>query len=114
MSRPLQAKLLRFLEDGTFTRVGGNQELRVEVRLIAATNRDIIDAIRQSQFREDLYHRLNVVQFRPPPLRERGEDVLLLAEHFLRHFCQAMNKHVRSIALTAKQKLLSHHWPGNV
>ena len=86
MSRPLQAKLLRFLEDGTFTRVGGNQELRVDVRLIAATNRDIIDAIRQNHFREDLFHRLNVVQFRPPPLRERGEDILLLAQHFLKHF----------------------------
>ena len=72
MSRPLQAKLLRFLEDGTFTRVGGNEELRVDVRLIAATNRDIVEAIRQNQFREDLFHRLNVVQFRPPPLRERG------------------------------------------
>src|SRR5687768_12940730 len=70
MSRPLQAKLLRFLEDGTFTRVGGNQELRVDVRLIAATNRDIIDAIRQNHFREDLFHRLNVVQFRPPADRK--------------------------------------------
>ena len=69
MSRPLQAKLLRFLEDGTFTRVGGNEELKVDVRLIAATNRDIVDAIRRDQFREDLFHRLNVVQFRPPPLR---------------------------------------------
>ena len=65
MSRPLQAKLLRFLEDGTFTRVGGNQELRVDVRLIAATNRDIIQAIRDNHFREDLFHRLNVVQFKP-------------------------------------------------
>jgi DNA-binding NtrC family response regulator len=114
MSRPLQAKLLRFLEDGTFTRVGGNEELRVDVRLIAATNRDIIGAIRQNQFREDLYHRLNVVQFRPPPLRERGEDVLLLAEHFLRHFSQVMNKRVQEITAAAKQALLSHHWPGNV
>ena len=86
MSRPLQAKLLRFLEDGTFTRVGGNQELRVDVRLIAATNRDIIEAIRAEPFREDLFHRLNVVQFSPPPLRERGDDVMLLAEHFLQHF----------------------------
>ena len=76
MSRPLQAKLLRFLEDGTFTRVGGTQELQVNVRLIAATNRDIIEAIREGQFREDLFHRLNVVQFRLPPLRERGDDVL--------------------------------------
>ena len=86
MSRPLQAKLLRFLEDGTFTRVGGTQELRVNVRLIAATNRDIVRAIADDQFREDLFHRLNVVQFRLPPLRERGEDVLLLAEHFLKTF----------------------------
>ena len=67
----MQAKLLRFLEDGTFTRVGGTQELRVNVRLIAATNRDIMQAIREGNFREDLFHRLNVVQFRLPPLRER-------------------------------------------
>ena len=114
MSRPLQAKLLRFLEDGSFTRVGGNEELRVDVRLIAATNRDIIEAIRQNQFREDLFHRLNVVQLRPPPLRERGRDVLLLADHFLRQFNAAMNKQVRRISVAAQQKLLSHHWPGNV
>jgi DNA-binding NtrC family response regulator len=114
MSRSLQAKLLRFLEDGTFTRVGGTQELHVDVRLLAATNRDITAAIRQNQFREDLYHRLNVVQCRPPPLRERGGDVLLLAEHFLRQFCAAMNKSIRGLAPTAQQKLLSHRWPGNV
>ena len=114
MSRPLQAKLLRFLEDGTFTRVGGTQELRVNVRLIAATNRDIIEAIRQDQFREDLFHRLNVVQFRLPPLRERGDDVLLLAEYFLRSFGVSMNKNTRTISRAARQKLLSHHWPGNV
>lgn len=114
MSRPLQAKLLRFLEDGTFTRVGGNQELRVDVRLIAATNRDIIRAIRENHFREDLFHRLNVVQFMPPPLRERGQDVLLLAEHFLRHFGAAMSKNIRGISAPAQQKLLAHHWPGNV
>jgi len=114
MSRPLQAKLLRFLEDGTFTRVGGNQELKVDVRLIAATNRDIIEAIRQNQFREDLYHRLNVVQFRPPPLRERGDDVLLLADYFLRYFALSMNKQIKGISKGAQQQLLSHHWPGNV
>src|SRR5256885_2814257 len=96
MSRPLQAKLLRFLEDGTFTRVGGNLELQVDVRLIAATNRDIIEAIRQNQFREDLYHRLNVVQFRPPPLRDRGDDIILLAEYFLKYFALSMNKSIRS------------------
>ncbi len=114
MSRPLQAKLLRFLEDGSFTRVGGNDELRVDVRLIAATNRDIVDAIRQNQFREDLFHRLNVVQFRPPPLRDRGTDVVLLAEHFLHHFNAVMKKHVTGLSAPAKQKLLTHHWPGNV
>src|SRR5687768_11936766 len=114
MSRPLQAKLLRFLEDGTFVRVGGNEELRVDVRLIAATNRDIVEAIKQNQFREDLFHRLNVVQLCPPPLRERGADILLLAEHFLRVFNTSMGKHIRGIAPGARQKLLSHHWPGNV
>jgi len=114
MSRPLQAKLLRFLEDGTFTRVGGNLELKVDVRLIAATNRDIIDAIRQNQFREDLYHRLNVVQFRPPPLRDRGIDIIALAEYFLKYFAVSMNKQVKGISKTAQQQLLSHHWPGNV
>ena len=114
MSRPLQAKLLRFLEDGSFTRVGGNQELRVNVRLIAATNRDIIQAIRQNHFREDLFHRLNVVQFRPPPLRDRGDDILLLARHFLRHFSAATNKDLQTITPAAAEKLMAHHWPGNV
>jgi len=114
MSRPLQAKLLRFLEDGTFMRVGGTQELKVNVRLLAATNRDIVEAIREGQFREDLFHRLNVVQVRLPPLRERGEDALLLAEYFLKTFGVSMNKNTRTISRAARQKLLSHHWPGNV
>jgi transcriptional regulator with PAS, ATPase and Fis domain len=114
MSRPLQAKLLRFLEDGSFTRVGGAQELRVNVRLIAATNRDIVEAIRADNFREDLFHRLNVMKFGLPPLRDRGDDVLLLAEHFLKHFNSGMNKQVKVISRSARQKLLSHHWPGNV
>jgi DNA-binding NtrC family response regulator len=114
MSKPLQAKLLRFLEDGTFTRVGGTQELRVNVRLVAATNRDIAQSIATEQFREDLFHRLNVMQLRLPPLRERGGDILLLAEHFLRMFRAAMNKNVNSITPAAQQKLLAHRWPGNV
>ncbi|HWP87498.1 MAG TPA: sigma-54 dependent transcriptional regulator, partial [Burkholderiales bacterium] len=114
MSRPLQAKLLRFLEDGSFTRVGGTQELRVNVRLLAATNRDIVKAIAADEFREDLFHRLNVVQFRLPPLRERGDDVLLLAEHFLNHFRGTMNKPARELSRAARQKLQAHHWPGNV
>jgi DNA-binding NtrC family response regulator len=114
MSRPLQAKLLRFLEDGTFTRVGGTQELRVNVRLIAATNRDIVEAIRSDQFREDLFHRLNVVQMRLAPLRERGTDVQLLADHFLKSFGLSMNKNVRGISREAREKLSAHNWPGNV
>ena len=114
MSRSLQAKLLRFLEDGTFTRVGGNEELRVDVRLIAATNRDIIEAIRHNNFREDLFHRLNVVQLRPPPLRERGSDIALLADNFLAHYNAVMNKHINGFNSSARAKLLAHHWPGNV
>jgi DNA-binding NtrC family response regulator len=114
MSKPLQAKLLRFLEDGTFTRVGGTQELRVNVRLAAATNRDIAQAIAGGHFREDLFHRLNVVQVCLPPLRERGDDVRLLAEHFLKMFRTALNKDVNGIVPPARTKLLAHTWPGNV
>ncbi len=114
MSRSLQAKLLRFLEDGSFTRVGGNEELRVDVRVIAATNRDIVKLIRENAFREDLFHRLNVVQFRPPPLRERGDDVLRLAEHFLGVYCRNLGKRPLRLGRAAQQALLRHRWPGNV
>jgi len=114
MGKPLQAKLLRFLEDGSFTRVGGTEELRVNVRLIAATNRDIVKAIAAGEFREDLFHRLNVVQFNLPPLRERGQDMILLAEHFLKIFRLALNKNTGGFTAAARQKLLGHRWPGNV
>ncbi len=114
MSRSLQAKLLRFLEDGSFTRVGGNEELRVDVRLIAATNRDIIAEIKEGRFREDLFHRLNVVQLRPPPLRDRGQDVLELAEHFLQHYNAVMGKNIQRLEAGAGRRLATHHWPGNV
>ena len=114
MGKPLQAKLLRFLEDGTFTRVGGTEELRVNVRFIAATNRDIVAAIAAGEFREDLFHRLNVVQFHLPPLRERGDDVRLLAEHFLKIFRTTLNKNISEFTPAAHQKLLAHRWPGNV
>ena len=114
MSRPLQAKLLRFLEDGSFTRVGGNEELRVNVRLIAATNRNIVSAIRNNEFREDLFHRLNVVQFRPAPLRDRGDDIPLLAGHFLKIFAASLKKPPAHLSPAARQRLLGHSWPGNV
>ncbi|HJN89026.1 MAG TPA: sigma-54 dependent transcriptional regulator [Verrucomicrobiota bacterium] len=114
MSRSLQAKLLRFLEDGTFVRVGGTEELRVDVRIIAATNRDIIDAIENGDFREDLYHRLNVVQLRVSPLRDREGDVVLLAEHFLSGFGRKMNKQFQPLSSEVNYMLENHHWPGNV
>jgi DNA-binding NtrC family response regulator len=114
MGKPLQAKLLRFLEDGSFTRVGGTEELRVNVRLIAATNRDITQAIAAGEFREDLFHRLNVVQFNLPPLRDRGEDILILASHFLRVFRARMGKNIQGITPGAQAKLLAQRWPGNI
>jgi DNA-binding NtrC family response regulator len=114
MGKPLQAKLLRFLEDGTFTRVGGTEELKVDVRLIAATNRNIVEAIEKGEFREDLFHRLNVVQFNLPPLRERGEDIVVLAGHFLKMFRARMKKNVKDLSPAAKAKLLAQRWPGNV
>jgi len=114
MSRPLQAKLLRFLEDGTFNRVGGNEELKVNVRVIAATNRNIVEAIKDNEFREDLFHRLNVMQFRPTPLRERGDDILMLSDHFLEQHCSTLNRQKLNLSKGAEKKLLSHKWPGNV
>lgn len=114
MSRPLQAKLLRFLEDGSFFRIGGTQELKVNVRVVAATNRDILEAIRANEFREDLYHRLNVVQLTPVPLRERGDDIILLANHFLNHFCNVMNRSAMMFSKSALNLIRNHSWPGNV
>ena len=114
MSRPLQAKLLRFLEDGSFIRVGGNDEKSVNVRIIAATNRDIVQAMKDKEFREDLYHRLNVMKFRPPPLRERLDDVILLADYFLSKHCQDLGRSQLKISTEASEKLLAHKWPGNV
>jgi len=114
MSRPLQAKLLRFLEDGSFTRVGGTHELKVQVRLIAATNRNIVEAIKAGEFREDLFHRLNVMQFRPPPLRERAGDIPILARNFLRGFAAKLGRPVKDISALAMQALQAHTWPGNV
>jgi DNA-binding NtrC family response regulator len=114
MGKPLQAKLLRFLEDGSFTRVGGTEELRVNVRLIAATNRELSAAIAAGEFREDLYHRLNVVQFNLPPLRERGDDILILAGHFLKLFRARMGKNVQGITPAAQAVLRMQKWPGNV
>jgi len=86
----------------------------VNVRLVAATNRDIVKAMSAGDFREDLFHRLNVVQFNLPPLRERGDDIVLLAEHFLRIFRAALGKPITGFTALARQKLQAHRWPGNV
>ncbi len=114
MPPSLQAKLLRFLEDRRFRRVGGTQEISVDVRVIAATNRDIEAAIAEGKFRRDLLYRLNVVTLDLPPLRARGDDVRLLAQHFVGRFATEFKKKVSKIDKAAFEKLLRYEWPGNV
>jgi two-component system response regulator HydG len=114
MSPQLQAKLLRVLQDGTFQRLGGTKEIRGDVRLLCATHADIPQAITDGKFRQDLYYRINTVQTVLPPLRERREDIPLLAGHFLQTFAGQMGKDVRVIAAFALEQLLAHTWPGNV
>jgi transcriptional regulator with PAS, ATPase and Fis domain len=111
---PLQAKLLRVLEDHTFRRVGGSQDRKVDLRVIGATNQDLEKAIQEHRFRADLYYRLNVVQIRLPALRERPEDIPLLAAHFLEHFCGIHHRPVHSIHPGAERILVLYSWPGNV
>ncbi len=109
-----QVKLLRFLQFGEFQRVGSNQVRRVDVRLIAATNRDLETMIRESAFREDFYYRLNVINIHVPPLRERKEDIPLLIEHFIRKYATANQRHIDSVSREAMDILMKHHFPGNV
>ncbi|MCH7632374.1 MAG: sigma-54-dependent Fis family transcriptional regulator [Planctomycetes bacterium] len=110
----LQAKLLRFLEDRTFRRVGGTNEISVDVRIIAATNRDLEKAIQEGQFRTDLMFRLDVVTIDLPPVRDRGDDVILLAEHYTAQFAKDFRKPITSIDESAMKALKSYAWPGNV
>jgi len=114
MAPGLQAKLLRFLEERKFRRVGGTKEIAVDVRVIAATNRDIEKLIGEGKFREDLFYRLNVVSIDLPPLRARGEDVALLARHFAERFAREFKKPIDGLDETALAKLRQHSWPGNV
>ncbi|MGH7285196.1 MAG: sigma-54-dependent transcriptional regulator [Polyangiaceae bacterium] len=109
-----QVKLLRVLQERTFERVGGNESVQVDVRLIAATNRDLAIEVREGRFREDLYYRLNVVRIEMPPLRLRGGDILVLANHFLRKFTEENHVRIDGFTDKAKAKLLAHRWPGNV
>ena len=107
-------KLLRVLQEREFERVGGTQAIRVDVRLIAATNRDLEAAVREGTFREDLYYRLNVFEIFVPPLRDRRPDIPLLADHFVTRFATEHGKDVRRLATTAIDMMMSYHWPGNV
>jgi two-component system response regulator HydG len=109
-----QVKLLRVLQEKTFERVGGNEPIGVDVRLLAATNRDLAADVREGRFREDLYYRLNVVHIEMPPLRLRGGDVLVLANHFLRKFAEENQKRVEGLTESARSKILTYRWPGNV
>ena len=114
MSPAMQVKLLRVLQEREITRVGGEEVIRVDVRVIAATNRDLLREIMEEGFREDLYYRLNVVNLTLPPLRERREDIPLLVQHFLDIFSKKNNKSIKGFTPQAMDRLIRHDWPGNV
>jgi Nif-specific regulatory protein len=114
MSLAGQAKLLRVLEDKTIVRVGGSRPIHTDVRVLAATNQKLVDLVRAKRFREDLYFRLNVVTLELPPLRERGDDVMLLAEHFLKEFSKRAGRRIPKFSAAVRKRLESHTWPGNV
>jgi two-component system response regulator PilR (NtrC family) len=114
MSPMLQVKVLRVLQERRFRRVGGTEEVDADIRIIAATNRDLAKMVAEGQFREDLYYRINVIPVRLPPLRERVEDIPMLAEHFVGKFATQMNKTIHGISGAALAHLTGHAWPGNV
>ena len=114
MSLSGQSKLLRVLEDRTVVRVGGSIPIPTSARMIAATNQNLADLVNQKKFRQDLFFRLNVIPIELPPLRERGDDILLLAEHFLNDFCRRARRAVPQLTAAAKKQLLAHPWPGNI
>ena len=114
MSHAMQVKLLRVLQERELTRVGGEDPIRVDVRVIAATNRDLLQDMEAGRFREDLYYRLNVVNLHIPPLRQRREDIPLLAQHFLTRFSEKNRKSFKGITPQAMDRLLKYDWPGNV
>ena len=114
MSAVMQVKLLRVLQERRFRRVGGLEELTADIRVIAATNQDLAKAVADGRFREDLYYRINVIPIALPPLRERREDIPLLADHFLAKYSEQMNKAIAGISHEAMEMLLAHDWPGNI
>jgi Nif-specific regulatory protein len=114
LSLSMQAKLLRVLQEKTFERVGGSRPVKVDLRIIAATNRNLLDMVEKGTFREDLYYRLYVFPITIPPLRERGSDVILLADYFVTAYANESGKDVRRISTPALNMLMAYHWPGNV
>ncbi|WP_233148662.1 sigma-54 interaction domain-containing protein [Rhodopirellula sp. MGV] len=114
MDLDLQAKLLRVLEGHPFERVGGHQPIKVDVRVVAATNRDLQAMVGEGKFRQDLFYRLHVVEILVPPLRDRGKDIVLLAEHFLAGFNEKMGRRINAITPAAQSILLDYPWPGNI
>ncbi|SFM47856.1 sigma-54 dependent transcriptional regulator [Thermodesulforhabdus norvegica] len=110
----LQAKLLRVIQEGEIDRIGGKKPVKVNVRIIATTNISVEEQVREGKFRKDLYYRLNVIPLKIPPLRERVEDIIPLARHFVQKFCRAYNMSERNLTPEAERKLLQHSWPGNV
>ncbi|HEV8346320.1 MAG TPA: sigma-54 dependent transcriptional regulator, partial [Vicinamibacterales bacterium] len=114
MSAVMQVKLLRVLQERRFRRVGGLEELQADIRVIAATNQDLTRLVAEGRFREDLYYRINVIPLTLPPLRERREDIPLLAEHFLAKYGEQMGKHIAGVSHDAMELLVAHDWPGNI
>jgi len=110
----LQVKLLRVLEEREFSQIGGGKPIKVDVRVIVATNRDLQKCVSEGTFREDLFYRIHVIPINLPPLRERREDIPFLADHFLKKYCKEMSKDIKGFAPNAIQKLMSYSWPGNV
>ena len=110
----LQVKLLRFLQEGVIQRVGGRQDIQIDTRTVCATNMDIAQAIKEGKFREDLFYRVSVISINLPPLRERGDDILLLANYFLRIFNDEYRKKIRRFSAAAVNFIKSYQWPGNV
>ena len=114
ISANMQVHLLRVLEEKDITRVGGTEPVKVDTRLVSATNKDLKMAVKEGRFREDLYYRLNVVTIELPPLRERREDIPLLAQHFLAKFAVENQKEVSAFSPEAMDFIMNYHWPGNV
>jgi transcriptional regulator with PAS, ATPase and Fis domain len=114
MEMGMQAKLLRFLEDRTFRRIGGSKVITVDVRIISATNKDLIKAVEEKIFRNDLYYRLQVIPIFLPPLRDRKDDIIVLANYFIDSYNKEFNKHVKAISGMAEKLLVEYDWPGNI